>query len=170
MACFLDQGLGTVGKKLGRESGRFSSEVDFNSSVLLNQKVLVIDCVPWCAVPCAPDDRSAFPVVERSSCCGKQALPCPVPQRLLEGIGSQEESGRFETVMLALKGIFSFYAQAGGGLFLHLYFQKSPLLCSRPLPNPEVTPLKTSCAFFFFLNWGLNPGLPCLAIGPSSRT
>lgn len=49
-ACFLDQGLGTAGKKLGRESGRFSSEVDFNSSVLLDQKVLVIDCAPWCAM------------------------------------------------------------------------------------------------------------------------
>lgn len=54
MACFLGQGLGVVGKKLGRESSKFSSEVDFNSSAILDSES---------AIDCAPDDRHTSPVV-----------------------------------------------------------------------------------------------------------
>lgn len=42
-------GSGCCGKKLGRESGQFSSEVDFNSSVLLD---LASACAGLCALVC----------------------------------------------------------------------------------------------------------------------
>lgn len=37
-----------MGKKPGRESGKFSSEVYFNLLVILDsENVLVFDCAPW---------------------------------------------------------------------------------------------------------------------------
>lgn len=88
--------MGAVGKKLGRESGKFSSEVDFNSLVILDsENVLVIGCAPWRA--CAPDDRRTTPSVfgtvkefftvgnklgsaqhstaQRLSCCLRESVP-----------------------------------------------------------------------------------------------
>lgn len=40
--------MGAVGKKPGTDSGKFSSEVDFNPLVILDsENMLAIDCAPW---------------------------------------------------------------------------------------------------------------------------
>lgn len=83
-ACFLGRGLGAVGKKLGRESGEFSSEVDFNSLVILDsENMLVIDCALGEHVPLMTDDLSIRVRDCKGVFSGKQARFCPAQHSAL---------------------------------------------------------------------------------------